>query len=203
MDSREKELLASLRGPNDALKADAKRYMVDSVWRAQVDAADAKEGTQLGRTLKSIFMGKPVDAPTPQTPPAQPTAIELAAACKQFPKARCLELFKRPANQPGEIASNLSKADYKTALIAATFFKVLNPDDRSSVRFNYETSGQRRAKREATDAAAKAQAEALPPGIHKNEKGELSLVDEAAFTAWKASKSANKDAIEYLESVAS
>ena len=204
MTNEEAELLKSLRGPNATLKADSKKYMTDFAFRSSVDAADKEKGTHVGRALKSIFYGKPEQLPAPPQPQAQqPSAIELANAVKQFPKARCIELFKRSANTPGEIASTLSKSDYATAKLAAKFHGVLDPNDVSFARFNYETSGQRRAKREAQDAAAKSQAEQLPPGISKDEKGNLILSDAQAFQSWKDGKNEHKEALQFLESQAS
>jgi len=87
--------------------------------------------------------------------------------------------------------------------MAAEFFKVFNPNDTSSVRFNYESPAQRRAKKEAQDAAAKQQAEVLPPGITKDVHGHLLLTDESAFSKWKAGQSEHKDAIAFLEEQAS
>jgi hypothetical protein len=202
MTNEEMELLNSLRGPNATLKADAARYMKEFSFRASVDKADRESGTTLGRTLKSIWLGKPAtqDAPAPEV--KAPSAIELANACKKFPRDRCMDLYKRKGGQPGEVLSSLSKAERDEAKLAAQFFKILDPSDTASVRFNYETSGQRRAKREATDAEAQRQADQLPPGISRDADGGLLLTDSAAFETWKAGKTEHKAAIDYLESQA-
>jgi hypothetical protein len=202
MNDKEKELLRGLRGPSAQFLADAKRYVRDdAAYRAEVDATDEKEGTSLGKELRAVYFGtKEPEAPVPVV---QPTAEQVAAAVRKFPQERCVDLYKRKPGQLGEVLSNLSKAERDEAKLAAQFFKVLPSEGGSSVRFNYETSRDRAAKREAKEAAAKAadqrQADTLPPGVNRDAKGNLVLADEAAFTAWKQEKAARKDAIAFLE----
>jgi hypothetical protein len=206
MDSKEKELLQSLRGPSEALKADAARYMKDFAFRSSVDSADKQNSTQLGRTLKSIWYGKPAtqDAPQVAEVKQQPSAVELAAAVKQFPRERCQELFKRESGKPGEVASSLSKEDYRVAKMASQFFGILPTDgSEPSVRFTYQTSRDRAAarqsKEDAAKSAAKREADFTPPGIERRPNGEILLIDADAFAKWKASKNENSEAIAFLE----
>ena len=203
MNDRELAGLKSLSGPSKALKAQAELYMKDYTERKKVDDYDAANATQIGKKLKRVFYGQPEEVPTAPAPVAAPSAVEMAAAIKQFPKSRCIELFKRSANTPGEVASTLSKSDYQTAKLAAGFFGVLDSNNTASVRFSYETSRARREAREAREAATKAadkvQAEKLPPGISRQSDGGLVLTDEAAFTAWKKEKSEHSEALAFLE----
>jgi hypothetical protein len=204
MNDQEKELLKGLRGPSAQTTLDAKRYVSETAFHATIDAADRANGTNIGKQLRAIAFG--TKAPATVAPVAPPTAVEVAAACKKFPRERCRDLFVREANKPGEIYSKLSKAERDEAKVAAKFFKVLDPDNTSSVSFSYETPQVRAAKKAAKEAAAKEverkQAEFLPPGITKTEKGEILLTDAAAFNAWKAEQSAHKDALAFLEDAA-
>jgi hypothetical protein len=205
MDSKELEMLKELDGPSPLTQTRAKRYVTDSIYRGRVDAEDKLRGTKAGPELRATYFGEKPAAAAPATI-APLSAVEMAAVCKQFPKARCLELFKRDANTPGEIAANLSKSDYQTAKLAAQFFGVLDQNNTSSVKFVYPTSRDRAAKREVSESAARnaerKQAETLPPGVQRDAQGNLILADEQAFTNWKASKSEHAEAIAFLEDAA-
>src|SRR5438445_12936129 len=117
-------------------------------------------------------------APAVQQPKSEPTAVQVAAAVKLWPKERCHGLFVGEKTQTGdtrhtESASKLSKEEYAQAKTAARFWGIALSGETSgaSVRFNYETSRDRRLKREAKEAGEKAEqqrlAETLPPGIHR------------------------------------
>jgi hypothetical protein len=212
MDSKELETLKELDGPSSLTQARAKRYVTDEHYRADVDKADKEKGTKAGPQLRAIYFGeKPVAVATPVVPP--PTAVEVADAVKKFDKARCHDLFVGSRNKNGdtlhaEIASKLDKDEYQQARTAARFFGIAlsGPDSGAAVRFAYETRNDRQAKRDARESAAqnaeRAQAAILPPGVEKDAQGNIILADEAKFTAWKASKSEHKAAIDFLESQA-
>jgi hypothetical protein len=193
--------LKQLDGPSSTTKARQKRYVTDSAYRALVDKADRENGTTDGPWLRAGYFGtKQLEAAAPV---AQPSAVQLAAACKEYPRKRCYDLFKRPANEPGESSKELTKEQYAEAKLAAQFFKILDPDNTSSVRFNYATSRDRAAKREEKESAARtaAQREAdfTPPGIERRPNGEILLVDEAAFTNYKREKAEHSEAVKFLE----
>jgi hypothetical protein len=201
--------LKGLRGPSQTEQEARKEYMTVTSIRTAVDAHDAEHGTQIGKKLKAGFYGQ-TEAPTPQPAP-QPTAVELAAVVKKFPKERCHNLFVGSKNKNGdtqhaEIASKLTPEEYKEAKTAARFWGIISDGGLSSVRFNYETKRDRDAKRAAREATAKdaerKASEALPPGINRDAKGDLLLVDEVAFNSWKAEKAANAEAIKFLEDAA-
>jgi hypothetical protein len=211
MNDKEVVVIKEHRGPSAALKADAKRYMTESAYRKLIDDADKAEGTQTGPKLRRIFYGQPdeVQAPASQTKP-QPTPVQLKAAMKKYPKERCLNLFvgtRTPSgeNRHSEILSKLSKEERDEARLAARQWGIPLSGENSgaSVRFNYETSRDRRLKREAKEADAEAakqrEADRLPPGITRHSDGTLSLSDSVAFAKWKADKEANRQAIEFLE----
>jgi hypothetical protein len=207
VNEQELAALKSARGPSATLKADSERYMKESGFRKLVDDADAALGTHTGPKLKRIFYGQPEEvASTPQQP-EPPTAIQVAAATKKYPRSRCHDFFKREANEPGESVSSLSKAEYAEAKLAGQFFGMLPADGSSaSVKFVYPTSRDRAAARTKKEDAAKEvqrkQAEFIPPGITKYADGTLGLTDEAAFNSYKAEKAANAEAIKFLEDVA-
>jgi len=199
MNDKERELLAELHGPDAELLADARRYVTDAPYRARVDALDKGAGTNIGPHLRALGLGLP--EPVPCKPAvAPPNEVELAEAIKRFPKERCIQLFRKAADAPGESSSKLSSDDYRIAQMAARFFDVLLPKSGASVRFNYKTPAQYRADAEAEAAQAKATEQQrqnggvgptdLPPGITKNDRGELYLSDPVAFEAWKARKAA-------------
>jgi len=209
MNDRERELLKDLRGPSQQVQADAKRYVTDAAWRAEIDAADRQNGTSLGKSLRATYFG---EKPEPTTPaaPTQPDPVAVAAAVTAFPRERCAALFKGTVSPNGdarhaESLSKLSVEERAQARLAARFFQIL-PSDGSgaSVVFTYETPADRRRKREAREAAAadaaRKQSEALPPGVTRNERGELGLADPVAFEAWKKEKAEHKEAVEFLES---
>ena len=204
MDSKELEVLKELDGPSSLTQARAKRYVTDAAYRAEVDKADKLKGTKAGPELRATYFGeKPAAAPTPVAPP---TAEQVAAAVKKYPQNRCVGLFKRPANEPGEVLSTLSKEDRDEAKLAAQFFGIVPSQGGSSVTFNYETSRDRAAKREARESASLAaerkQAEALPPGINRDAQGNIVLSDESAFSAWKKEKADHSAALAFLEDAA-
>jgi hypothetical protein len=206
LSDRERELLKELRGPSQQLQADSKRYMVDSKYRADVDAKDKAEGTSMGKWLRATYYGERVAAaPAPVAPP---TETELAKAITDFPKTRCKGLYNRPANEPGELLSDLSETERQQAKIAAKFFNVITQGNgEPSVRFNYETRRDRDVKRAAKEAEAKKKESGLtdsglPPGIERNRDGiGYLLVDEVAYQKWKDGNAAKAVIAKALEEV--
>lgn len=194
MNDQELSVLASLRGPSAQLKMDAEKYITDATYRKHVDEADKQNGTTIGRKLRAIYFEGREPGPAPQPAP-EPSPIDVLEATRKYPKERCIELFKRSANVPGQSSSNLSPEEYKTAKLAAVHFGVLPSDGpRAEVRYNYETSRDRRVKREAEEKrAAEAQRNFTPPGITRAEGGELLLTDSAAFERWKQERAAERE----------
>jgi hypothetical protein len=207
MNDKELAGLKSVSGPSAALKAKAGSYMRNTAERRAIDDYDAANGTDIGKKLKRIFYGQPEEAPQPAPEAKAPSAVELAKDVKEFPFARCHEIFKRDANTPGESYKDLTPEQYKSAKRAAKFLGVL-PNDGSdaSVKYIYSTSRDRAAARQAKEDAARTaeqrEKDALPPGIERSPNGELGLVDADAFDKWKASKSEHAEAIAFLEEAA-
>lgn len=141
--------------------------------------------------------------PAPEVDP-----VELLKAVTQFPKERCQRLFTKPSDEPGESSSTLSPEDYKLAKMAAIHFDVITPQTSATVRFNYKRGDEYRrdaqAAKEATGMAEATRRNAgvapsdLPPGLTRNERGELAVTDGKAFSEWKA----RKQAIQELEAAA-
>jgi dienelactone hydrolase len=204
MNDKELAALKSVSGPSAALKAKADSYMRITAERKAIDAYDAANGTDIGKKLKRIFYGQPEEAPQPAPEAKAPSAVELAKDVKEFPLSRCQAIFKRDANTPGESYKDLTSEQYQSAKRAAKFLGVL-PNDGSdaSVKYIYSTSRDRAAARQAKEDAANAEAQRqkdfIPPGITKNEKGEILLTDAAAFDAWKKEKADHSEAIKFLE----
>src|SRR6266404_4529833 len=98
--------------------------MKDFSFRSSVDKADIENSTNLGRTLKSVWYGKPA---TPDAPPQEvkpQSAVDLARDVKEFPLSRCQAIFKRDANTPGESYRDLTPEQYQSAKRAAKFLGV-------------------------------------------------------------------------------
>src|SRR6266404_877269 len=174
---------------------DVEYFDANPMWAQGLKRSTDPKKNSLYRSLRAdskLLKGGPAPTPEeaqPEQPVPPPTAEQTAAAVKKYPRERVLDLFKRKPGQPGEVASNLSKEDYKEAQMAARFFGILPTEGGAAVTFSYETSRQRREAREAREAAAKnadkVRAEQLPPGISRQADGGLILTDAPAFDAWK------------------
>lgn len=194
MKANEEKTLNEARGPSSEVKGDAKRYVSDSSFRARVDAADKRNGTTVGKQLRDIYYGV---SPQPQAEThTRVSEHELAEAIRKYPREKCVELFTKPADAPGQSSSSLSKTEYKEAKLAAIVHGVIPADSGQSVSFNYQTRRDRDVKRAAKEAEAKKQESGpnengLPPGVERNAKDGIGLiiVDPVAFNAWKQSKS--------------
>ena len=207
MNDKERAGLKSLSRPSAERKADAAFYMKDTAWRKEVDDYDAANGTQIGKKFKRIFYNLPEEIPTPQQH-KPPSAVEVAAAVKKYPPERLRDIFVGEVARNGdtrhnEVASKLTAEEYAQAKLAARFFKILPPEGGSTVRFNYQTSRERAAKKAAEEATAEQrQAQFVPPGITRYADGTLGLSDSVAFEAWKKEKAENTEAIAFLEAAA-
>src|SRR5258708_36451277 len=128
MNDKELAALKSVSGPSAALKAKADTYMRITAERKSIDDYDAANGTDIGKKLKRIFYGQPEEAPQPAPEAKALSAVELAKDVKEFPLARCHEIFKRDANTPGESYNDLTPEQYQSAKRAAQLLAGL-PND--------------------------------------------------------------------------
>lgn len=204
MNDQERALLKDLRGPSTQTALDAKRYVSETAFRANIDAADKANGTAIGPQLRAIAFGE--KAPAAPATSAATTEAELASVIVKYPREKCIELFRRDSRTPGQSSSSLAPADYKEARMAAQFFGIVGGAP-NAVKFNYETKRDRDVKRAAV-AAEKAKQEStlgengLPPGIERAKDG-IGFVtsDPAAYQAWKDANTAKAVIARALEEV--
>jgi len=143
-----------------------------------------------------LFYGGSQAPEEPKKP--QPTESEVADAIRKYPREKCIELFRRASNIPGQSSSELNPEEYQVAKLAAQVFGIVGADPKKPVvRFTYATGRDRAAKR-AAEKAEKARTakdgsglgeNGLPPGVEHSSDGiGLSVIDPVAFQAWKDAK---------------
>ena len=193
--------LASLSAEERAERLFSNRFKIVgnlSQWEAQNPTlyAEAREiGKRDGRVGESPSERAArhqreaiMDAPTPALTPEQ--EIELAEAITKYPRELCKQIFADGTNAEATKLHDENPAEYARAQRAARHFNIIGKiSGEPSVRFNYETPSDYRAK----IPVPVTEPSGPPPGVAPCTDGVgFAVVDPAAYSAWKQLQSARR-----------